>query len=149
VLHQKLIMNRNRDTMEVRRSTIFLVGLLSLLAGIVLTYIVYPYFTNTESNRAQQGDKVAILYSTKLANGTELESAKDREKPFELVLGKGMVFKGWDESIVGMTVGEKKTTTIPAAEAYGHGGIPDGKGGYVVPPDSSIILDVELLGIRR
>ncbi len=144
-------MNKNRDQDKKAFSTslVLLISLASLIVGMVLAYFIYPNILEKDISKARVGDKVAILYATRLTNGTQLESSQNSEKPFEFVLGKGMVFKGWDESILGMSVGEKKITTIPPEKAYGHGGVPDGNGGYVVPPDAPIVLEVELLGIRR
>jgi FKBP-type peptidyl-prolyl cis-trans isomerase len=64
-------------------------------------------------------------------------------KPFDFTLGAGRVIPGWDKGIVGMKVGEKKTLTISPADAYGATGV-----GGVIPPNATLIFDVELLAIK-
>ena len=63
--------------------------------------------------------------------------------------GVGRVIKGWDQGIVGMKIGEKKKLTIPAELAYGAQAIPDGRGGILIPANSTLIFDVELVDIKR
>ena len=64
-------------------------------------------------------------------------------KPFIFTLGAGQVITGWDKGIVGMKVGEKKTLVIPPADAYGATGA-----GGVIPPNATLVFDVELLGVK-
>ncbi len=142
-------MNRNSNTKEFSRSTVVLFSIASLIIGGVLAYTLVPKFSDEGVDQVQNGDKVAVLYSLRLPNGTELEKASDPKKPFEFVLGKAMVLQGWEETVKGMSVGEKKTVTIPSEKAYGHTGVPNENKGYLIPPDSSVILDVELLSIKR
>ena len=142
-------MNRSKDTKEFSRTAVILFSIASLIVGGVLAYTILPKISDENVDQARNGDKVAVLYTTKLPNGTELEKVSDRSKPFEFVLGKGMVVRGWEETVSGMNVGEKKTVTLTSDKAYGHTGVPDGNKGYFVPPDSSILLDVELLSIKR
>ena len=68
--------------------------------------------------QAKAGDKISVHYTGKLTDGTLFDSSTGRE-PLEFEIGSGMVIKGFDEGVAGMTVGEKKTVHIPAAEAYG------------------------------
>ena len=68
--------------------------------------------------QAKAGDKISVHYTGKLTDGTLFDSSAERE-PLEFEIGSGMVIKGFDEGVTGMTVGEKKTVHIPAAEAYG------------------------------
>ena len=99
----------------------------------------------TAGGGAKDGDTVSVLYTGKLANGTEFDSsAKHGGDPIEFVLGKGMVIKGWDEGVAGMQVGEKRTLVIPPAIAYGEKGA-----GGVIPPNATLTFDIELVGIRR
>jgi FKBP-type peptidyl-prolyl cis-trans isomerase len=142
-------MNRNNDTKEFSKSTVILFSIASLIVGGVLAYTLFPKFSDENVDQAHNGDKVAVLYSLKLPNGTELEKTADPKKPFEFVLGKAMVLQGWEETVEGMSIGEKKTVTITSEKAYGHTGVPNENKGYFVPPDSSVILDVELLSIKR
>ncbi len=99
---------------------------------------------------AQDGDLVSVKYTGKLPNGTVFDSTeKHGGTPIQFVLGASMVIKGWDEGIVGMKIGDKKVLDIPAEKAYGAQGIPDGAGGYIIPPNSKLIFDVELVDIQR
>lgn len=68
--------------------------------------------------QAKAGDKISVHYTGKLTDGTLFDSSAERE-PLEFEIGSGMVIKGFDEGVTGMSVGEKKTVYIPAAEAYG------------------------------
>ena len=68
--------------------------------------------------QAKAGDKISVHYTGKLTDGTLFDSSAERE-PLEFEVGSGMVIKGFDEGVTGMSVGEKKTIHIPAAEAYG------------------------------
>jgi FKBP-type peptidyl-prolyl cis-trans isomerase len=93
---------------------------------------------------AQAGDKVSVQYVGKLMDGTEFDSSKKPgRKPFEFVLGKGQVIKGWDQGVAGMKVGGKRKLTIPPELAYGVRGHPP-----VIPPNSTLQFDVELLSIN-
>ena len=92
---------------------------------------------------ARDGDKVSVHYSGWLTDGTKFDSSLDGDAPFEFTLGAGMVIQGWDEGIKGMRVGGKRKLIIPPELGYGSRGIGD-----VIPPDSTLIFEVELLGIR-
>jgi FKBP-type peptidyl-prolyl cis-trans isomerase len=88
------------------------------------------------------GDVVWVHYTGKLTNGQQFDSSVGK-KPIKITLGKGEVIKGWDEGIVGMKVGEKRNLVIPPDLAYG----PAGREG--IPPNSTLIFDVELIGLAR
>ena len=99
---------------------------------------------------AQDGDLVSVKYTGKLTNGTVFDASdKHGGNPIQFVLGASMVIKGWDEGIKGMKIGEKKTLTIAPEKAYGPAGVPDGAGGYLIPPNSTLVFDVELVDIQR
>ena len=92
---------------------------------------------------ATSGKKVSVHYTGWLTNGTKFDSSVDRKQPFEFTLGAGMVIKGWDEGVAGMKVGGKRRLEIPPALGYGARGA-----GGVIPPNATLIFDVELLDVK-
>ena len=102
---------------------------------------------NNMDRTAQNGDTLVMNYTGRLTDGTVFDSNVDPKfghvQPFEFTLGAGQVIKGWDEGLVGMKVGEKKTLTIPPEKGYGATGA-----GSAIPPNATLIFDVELVGIK-
>jgi FKBP-type peptidyl-prolyl cis-trans isomerase FkpA len=92
---------------------------------------------------AKKGDKVTVHYTGWLTNGKKFDSSVDRGKPFKFTLGAGMVIKGWDEGVAGMKIGGKRKLTIPAKLGYGDRAV----GGGLIPANSTLIFEVELLGV--
>jgi FKBP-type peptidyl-prolyl cis-trans isomerase len=92
---------------------------------------------------AVAGKTVNVHYTGWLENGKKFDSSVDRGQAFSFPLGAGRVIKGWDEGVQGMKVGGKRKLTIPSNLGYG----PQGAGG-VIPPNATLIFDVELLGVR-
>lgn len=121
------------------------------MLGALLVYYIYPTMVETTTSNpiAQDGDMVYVHYTGKTTDGTKFDSSLDRGQPFVFTLGAGMVIKGWDEGILGMSKGEKKTLNVPADKAYGAQGVPDGQGGYIISPNATLIFDVELVDIKR
>lgn len=94
-------------------------------------------------SEAQPGMIVTVHYTGWLINGQKFDSSKDRSKPFEFALGAGDVIRGWDEGVAGMKIGGKRKLTIPGDLGYGLGGMPP-----AIPPNATLVFEVELLGVR-
>ena len=92
---------------------------------------------------AKAGQRVSVHYTGWLTNGTKFDSSKDRGQPFMFALGGGQVIKGWDEGVQGMKVGGVRRLTIPADLGYGARGA-----GGVIPPNATLVFEVELLDVR-
>lgn len=95
--------------------------------------------TGTE---AVAGKKVRVHYVGQLMNGTKFDSSRDRDRPFEFVLGAGMVIQGWDQGVAGMKVGGIRDLVIPPHLGYGARGA-----GGVIPPNATLKFEVELLEV--
>jgi len=90
----------------------------------------------------QTGNTAVVHYTGYLPDGTEFDSSRDRE-PFEVNVGAGRVIDGWEEGLVGMQPGGQRRLVIPSHLAYG----PRGAGG-VIPPNATLVFDIELLEVR-
>jgi len=88
------------------------------------------------------GQKVTCHYVLTLTNGKKIDSSRDRGSPFEFNIGKGEVIQGWDEGLMKVSVGQRAKLTISPDMGYGAKGVPG-----CIPPNSSLIFDVELIKV--
>jgi len=103
-----------------------------------------------DGTEAVSGQQVSVhytgwLYDADVSNnqGPKFDSSRDRNQPFEFVLGAGQVIAGWDQGVAGMRVGGRRTLTVPPELGYGAQGA-----GGVIPPNATLVFDVELLDVR-
>ena len=119
------------DIVEVRRFVVTRTGLR------------YEELNPGHGVAAHNGDVVEVHYTGWLTNGKKFDSSLDRKMPFSFKLGAGRVIKGWDEGVAGMKVGGKRKLTIPPELGYGARGA-----GGVIPPNATLVFEVELLKVR-
>lgn len=102
---------------------------------------------NMEEKISKVGDVLVMNYTGQLENGKVFDSNVDPSfghvEPFRFVLGAGQVIAGWDEGLIGMKIGEKKRLVLPPEKAYGNRTVGD-----IIPANSTLIFDVELVGIE-
>jgi len=148
--------------LHTTRRTLLRAGLLSLAAA---PFAIHPalaqkaktvttpsglQITDTKAGtgaEAKSGNTCIMHYTGWLyadgKKGTKFDSSLDRGQPFSFPLGAGRVIKGWDEGVAGMKVGGKRTLIIPASLGYGARGA-----GGVIPPNATLLFEVELLEVR-
>ncbi len=93
-------------------------------------------------DEAVAGKTVHVHYTGTLTDGSKFDSSVDRGQPFSFPLGAGRVIQGWEKGIAGMKVGGKRRLEVPPDMGYGDRGFPP-----VIPPNSTLIFEVELLGV--
>ena len=104
--------------------------------------LIIEEMTVGEGETAMAGQQVLVHYTGWLTNGKKFDSSKDRNDPFRFGLGQRQVISGWDEGVQGMRIGGTRKLTIPPQLGYGARGA-----GGVIPPDATLVFEVELLGI--
>ncbi len=103
----------------------------------------YKILQNGEGKKATKGATVSVHYKGQLLDGTVFDSSYKRKQPIDFPIGVGQVIAGWDEGIQLLNVGDKARLVIPSNLAYGQAGA-----GGVIPPDATLIFDVELMDVK-
>ena len=91
-----------------------------------------------------RGQTVIVHYTGWLEDGTKFDSSVDRDEPFSFPLCVGYVIRGWDEGVVGMKIGGKRKLTVPPELGYGDKGA-----GNIIPPDATLVFEIELIEISE
>jgi len=106
--------------------------------------LAYVDLQEGKGDAVKYGQTVEVHYTGWLTDGKKFDSSKDRGRPFVFPLGQGRVIKGWDEGVNGMKVGGKRKLIIPPHLGYGAAGA----GGGIIPPNATLVFEVELLKIQ-
>lgn len=130
-------------------ATIVSINLFSVPKGEEMNYtktdsgLEYVITEKGNGELAAAGSRIKVHYTGSLEDGTKFDSSLDRGEPFTFELGAGMVIKGWDEGFTLLHVGDKAILKIPPHLGYGERGA-----GGVIPPNATLIFDIELLEVK-
>jgi peptidylprolyl isomerase len=128
-------------TIETEKNTLIAKNMSDIIT--TASGLQYQIITPGEGASPSTGQTVTVHYTGTLEDGTKFDSSRDRNSPFSFKIGVGQVIKGWDEGVGTMKLGERRKLIIPSELGYGSRGA-----GGVIPPYSTLIFDVELLGIN-
>lgn len=136
--------DRDQDKFKVKTRTVMdEIPKVEIKADTTASGLIVQDIKIGDGAEAKAGDAVQVHYTGWLVNGKKFDSSVDRKQPFNFKLGAGEVIQGWDQGVQGMKVGGKRRLTIPSELAYGEKGAAG-----VIPPNSVLIFDVELLKIN-
>ena len=143
----------------MKRTLMYVIVLMSMIVGLLSgvsfsgaegeksietsSGLQYLDLVKGPGREAHVGETASVHYTGWLKDGTKFDSSLDRGQPFQFRLGAGRVIRGWDEGIVGMNIGSKRKLIIPPHLGYGKRGA-----GRVIPPNATLIFEVELLDLR-
>ena len=125
------------------RSALIVVLLLLGIGSVGAQYLEIEDLVAGSGQTAQSGDAISVHYTGWLVGGKKFDSSRDRGEPFQFQLGSRQVIQGWDNGLVGMQVGGVRRLTIPPEQAYGGREV----GGGLIPANSTLIFEIELLDI--
>jgi peptidylprolyl isomerase len=132
IVNQQIAMNSGEETINMN------------LENAITTESGLKYIDEVEGDGAtpKKGQTVVVHYTGTLTDGSVFDSSRERNRPFSFKIGVGQVIAGWDEGVGSMKVGSRRTLIIPPELGYGSRGA-----GGVIPPNATLIFDVELLRI--
>ena len=133
---------KDKADLEANKAKAEVAKLKALSQGAKETFSGLKYFVRKEGKgeKPKAGTRLKAHYTGRLVNGTQFDSSRDRGTPFEFVVGEHQVIAGWDEAFLDMRKGEQRILIIPPHLGYGEGGAGD-----VIPPNATLIFDVELV----
>jgi FKBP-type peptidyl-prolyl cis-trans isomerase len=114
-----------------------------VVGGDVSAALVVEDITVGTGDEAKPGQMVSVHYVGTLTSGVQFDASRGRGRPFEFPLGRGRVIQGWDQGVAGMRVGGVRKLTIPPHLGYGAQGAAG-----VIPPNATLVFEVELLAVR-
>ena len=129
--------------MKIMKKLFLIIASVFMSGTIASAGVTKEIIKNGTGPAPKAGQTVVVHYVGTFTNGKKFDSSRDRGQPFKFTLGRGQVIKGWDEGVATMKVGEKAKLTLSPDYAYGSRGA-----GGVIPPNSTLVFEVELLGIE-